>query len=89
MSAGAVERSECPSLGAGGDPSGAPNMEHLTGGAKHHRENVGLAAEPPDGLDRERDAIDRLADRGRVNAIDERRPVDEDLDLGDSTCGGR
>ena len=89
MSTGAVERGECPSLGAGGDPSGAPDVQHLTGGAKHHRENVGLAAEPLDGLEGKRYAIDGLADRGGVNAIDERGPVDEDLDFGDSTCGGR
>ena len=75
-------------LGAGRDAGGAPDVEHLTGGAQHDRQDVGLTTEALDGLHRQRDAVDGLADGGVVDALGEGLPVDEHLDLGDASAGG-
>ncbi len=87
VAAGAVHGSEGVALGGGGGAVAAADVEGSAVAVEHDRQDVGVAAHPPEGGHREGDAVGGLAHPGIVKAGDQGVVVDEGDDLGDASGG--
>ena len=81
VGAGAVHRPQGSALGPVGDSLFASDGECFAVGAEHDGDDGGFAAQPPDGVDRERDPVGGLTDRRRMEPIHQRGQVDVDAHL--------
>lgn len=86
--AGAVEGAKGATLGAGGEPGGAPHVEGHPVRAHEHTAQLGDAGQPVKGGDREGGAVVVLAESVVVPAFEEGAGVGDDTDLGDAGPGG-
>ena len=71
VGAGAVHRPQGSALGPVGDSLFAPDGECFAVGAEHDGDDGGFAAQPPDGVDRQRDTVRGLTDAVGVEPVDQ------------------
>jgi hypothetical protein len=86
--AGAVDRSEGASLVVGGESAAASHVERDAVAVQHDRDDVGVAGETAQGLDRQWGAVVEFAHRGLVEALRDRREVDQGEDFGPAGAPG-
>ena len=78
VDARSVHRPQCEPLRRSGDACGAADVERLATTVEHDRDDLGLAAQPPHGGDRECCGVVGLADRAAREAGTQRVVVDQD-----------